>query len=110
MVHFEAAVRKVAFERIVKKLTGRGAADEAMVKIGTDDFTRFATVLDKSLAGKEYLCGRLTIADFAVAAYAQLCDSCGLDLSPYANARVWLGRMLARESMRRTLATAREMQ
>jgi glutathione S-transferase len=108
--HYAPAIRKVAFERIVKKLGGLGAPDENVVKAGTEEFAAVAKVLDESLAGKEYVCGRITIADFAMATYAALCESCGLDLSPYPNARTWLGRMLSRESMRRTLADARGAQ
>jgi glutathione S-transferase len=106
--HFAPAVRKVAFERIVKKLAGLGEPDEAMVKAGAAEFAVFAAVLDRSLEGKDYLCGRLTIADFAHAPYAALCETCGLALAPYPNVRRWLGRMLERESMQHTLRAARE--
>lgn len=105
--HFSQAVGKVAFERVVKKLAGMGPPDEAMIAKGTEEFARFAKVLDESLAGKEFLCGRLTIADFSIATYAANTESCGLDFEPYPNARKWLGRMLARESIRTTLASAR---
>jgi glutathione S-transferase len=105
--HFSQAVGKVAFERIVKKLAGWGPPDEAVIAKGTEEFAAYAKVLDASLAGREFLCGRLTIADFSVATYAANTESCGLDLGPYPNARKWLGRMLARESVRSTLASAR---
>lgn len=105
--HLSQAIGKVAFERIVKKLAGWGPPDEAMIARGVEEFARYAKVLDESLAGKEFLCGRLTIADFSVATYAANAEPCGLDFEPYPNARKWLGRMLARESIRSTLASAR---
>jgi glutathione S-transferase len=105
--HFSQAVGKVAFERVVKKLAGLGPPDEATIARGTEEFARFAKVLDESLADKEFLCGRLTIADFSVAMYAAVTETCGLDFGPYPKARKWLGRMLARESVRTTLASAR---
>jgi len=105
--HFGPAIRKVAFERIVKKLGGLGAPDEAVVKQGTEEFAATARVLEQSLGNKEYVCGRLSIADFALAPYAALTASCGLDFEPYPQAKAWLGRMLARESMKKTLAAAR---
>ena len=108
--HFSQAVGKVAFERVVKKLAGWGPPDEAAIAKGTAEFATYAKVLDESLEGKEHLCGRLTIADFSVATYAAATENCGLDLGPYPNARKWLGRMLARESMRSTLAAARGAQ
>lgn len=105
--HFSPAIRKVAFERIVKKLGGLGAPDEAIVKAGSEEFATTASVLEQSLGSKEYVCGRLTIADFALAPYAALTANCGLDFEPYPKAKAWLGRMLARESMKKTLAAAR---
>ena len=74
--HFGPAVRKVAFERIVKKLGGLGAPDEAVVNAGIQEFATTASVLEQSLGTKEYLCGRLTIADFDLAPDAALTASC----------------------------------
>ena len=105
--HFGPAIRKVAFERIVKKLGGLGAPDEAIVKQGSEEFAVAASVLDRSLGRQEYVCGRLSIADFALAPYAALCASCGLDFEPYPQASAWLARMTARDSMKKTLAAAR---
>jgi glutathione S-transferase len=105
--HFSPAIRKVAFERIVKKLAGLGAPDEAVVKAGIDEFATVAAVLEQSLGNKEYVCGRLTIADFALVPSAALTASCGLDVSPYPKATAWLERMTARDSVKRTLAAAR---
>jgi glutathione S-transferase len=105
--HFAPAIRKVAFERIVKKLGGLGAPDEAAVKAGMEEFAVTANVLEQSLGSKEYVCGRLTIADFDLAPYAALTASCGLDLGAYPRASAWLGRMLARDSMKTTMAAAR---
>jgi len=105
--HFGPAIRKVAFERIVKKLAGLGAPDEAVVKAGSEEFAVTASVLEQSLGTKEYVCGRLTIADFALTPYTALTASCGLDLGAYPKASAWLERMLARDSMKKTMAAAR---
>jgi len=105
--HFGPAIRKVAFERIVKKLGGLGPPDEAVVQAGIEEFATTVSVLEQSLGTKEYVCGRLSIADFALAPYAALTASCGLDLGPYPKAAAWLARMLARDSMKKTLAAAR---
>ena len=105
--HFGPAIRKVAFERIVKKAMGLGAPDESAVKAGIEEFAATASVLEQSLGAKEYVCGPLTIADFALAPYAALTASCGLDFDPYPKTKAWLGRMAARDSMKKTLAAAR---
>jgi glutathione S-transferase len=106
--HFGPAIRKVAFERIVKKLAGLGAPDEAMVTAGIAEFATTAKVLDQSLGDKEYLCGRLTIADFDLAPHAAIAASCGLDFEPYPKAKAWFERMIDRASVKETLATARD--
>jgi glutathione S-transferase len=106
--HLAPAVRKVAFERVVKRLAGLGAPDEAAVAAGTIEFGAVASVLDACLEGKDYLCGKLTIADFANAPYAALCETAGLALGPYRNVQRWLGRMLDRESMQKAMRAARE--
>lgn len=108
--HFNPAIRAVAFERVIKKLAGLGAPDEANIQRGTAEFAQFAGVLDQALGSKEYLCGRLTIADFALCTAAALTDSCGLDFGPYPRAKAWLERMIARESVRKALAAARGAQ
>lgn len=105
--HFSPAIRKVAFERVVKKLAGLGAPDEAVVKAGMEEFAVVANVLEQSLGTKEYLCGRLTIADFAVVPSAALSASCGLDFDPFPKAKAWLGRMTQRDSVKQTLTAAR---
>ena len=95
--------------RVVKKLVGRGAPDEAVVQAGVAEFAAAASVLEQSLGTKEYVCGRLTIADFDLTPYAALTASCGLDFQPYPKAKAWLGRMTARDSVKRTLAAAGEV-
>lgn len=108
--HFGPAIRKVAFERIVKKIGGLGAPDEALVKQGMEEFQRVAGALEQSLGKKEYLCGRLTIADFALATYAALTDDCGLDTQPFPRVRAWRDRMTARDSLKKTFASVRAAQ
>jgi glutathione S-transferase len=104
--HLGPALNKVAFERIVKKLTGQGAADEAAIAAGTADFAKLTAILDDALVGREYLAGALSIADFALASHYSLAATAGLDLGPYARVNAWLSRVLARDSMRRALADA----
>jgi glutathione S-transferase len=110
VAHFGPAIRKVAFERVVKKIGNLGAPDEAIVKQGSAEFQIVAEVLDQELSSRAYVCGRLTIADFSLATYASLTASCGLDFSPYAKASAWLERMVQRESMRKMFAQARGAQ
>lgn len=109
LAHLAPAIAKVAFERVIKKVTGQGAPDEAAIKIGTADFATFSTVLDAWLADKEYVAGRLSIADFALASHCSLAPACGLDVTPHPNVGRWMDRMLSRPSMKRALADAQLM-
>jgi glutathione S-transferase len=106
LAHLGPAMSKVAFERIVKKLTGQGAPDEAAIAVGTAEFGKLTAILDAALEGREYLAGTLSLADFNLAAHYSLAATCGLDLSPHPRVRAWLTRMLERDSMKRALADA----
>jgi len=107
LAHLGPATRTVALERVVKKLRGLGEPDPKAIEAGVRDFATFTAVLEKCLGEKEYLTGRLSIADFALASHYSLVDVCGLDMDPYPRGKAWLDRMLARDSMKRTLAEAK---
>ena len=81
LAHLGPTVGKVAFERVFKKLTGRGTPDQAIIDAGTADFAQYAAVLDAALEGKEYVTGRLSLADFALATHLQGTPTYGLDLT-----------------------------
>jgi glutathione S-transferase len=106
VAHLSPALSKVAFERIVKKLTGQGAPDQALIEAGTAEFGKMTGVLEVSLGSREYVAGRLSLADFALAAHYSLAAMAGLEVTPYPNVNAWLSRVLARDSMRRALADA----
>jgi glutathione S-transferase len=109
LAHLGPATRMVAFERIVKKLTGRGEPDQAAIATGTEEFGKLSAVLDRSLGDRLYLAGALSIADFALAAHYSIAVTCGLDVDSHKRVKSWLGRMLARESMQRALGDAQKV-
>jgi glutathione S-transferase len=106
LAHLAPAVSRVGFEKIVKRLTGRGEPDPAAVAAGSAEFESLTAILDAALAGREYVAGPLTLADFALAAHYSLAPACGLDVRAHRRVDSWLARMLARDSMRRALAEA----
>jgi glutathione S-transferase len=106
LAHLGPALSKVAFERVVKKLTGQGAPDQAAIEAGRAEFARLSALLDRWLERREYLAGTLSLADFALASHYSLASLCGLDLAPCPHVSGWLERMLGRESMLRALADA----
>jgi glutathione S-transferase len=106
LAHLGPAMSKIAFERIVKKLTGQGAPDEAAIAAGSAEFAKLTASLDAALEARDYLAGTLSLADFALASHYSLASMCGLDIAAYPRVNAWLARMLDRDSMKRTLADA----
>ena len=106
LAHIGPAIRKVAFQRVVKPLTGQGAPDQKIVDEGTAEFSDFARMLDGSLGRKEYVAGRLSIADFILGAVFGIGVTAGLETKPYGNVDAWLSRVMSRASMKRALADA----
>jgi glutathione S-transferase len=106
LAHLGPAVSKVAFGRVVKKLTGQGAPDEARIAEGIDEFAKLGAILDGALEGRDYVAGQLSVADFALASHYSIASICGLDVARFPRINAWLARMLARDSMRRALADA----
>jgi glutathione S-transferase len=106
LAHLGPAMSKVAFERIVKPALRLGPPDEALIATGTADFASATAILERGVAGREYLAGALSIADFALAAHYSLAPACGLPLSGCPAVEGWLARVLARDSMKRALADA----
>ena len=106
LAHLGPALSKVAFEKIVKKLTGLGAPDMARIEEGTAEFAQLSAVLDGALADREFVAGPLSLADFALAGHYSLASATGLSLAAHPRVEAWLARVCARDSMRRALADA----
>jgi glutathione S-transferase len=104
--HLGPAIGKVAFQRFVKPLTGQGQPDAKIVEEGSADYAKFTAVLEASLGNKEYVAGRLSIADFILASMFSIAATAGLETAPFPRVNAWLGRILARDSMKRALADA----
>ena len=107
LAHLSPAMSKVGFERVVKQLRKLGPPDPAVVEAGIAEFSAITAVLDGALAGKEYVTGALSIADFALAGHYSIAPACGLSLAAFPAVESWLARMLARDSMKRALADAK---
>ena len=91
------------FQRLVKKILGLGAPDEAIVAKGTEAFNREARVLDAHLSKRSYLVGNaVTLADFAVAAPLFYAKEAELPIGPYARVQDWFGRVSALPAWRDT--------
>jgi glutathione S-transferase len=94
LAHFGNATRSLIFQRIIKPLLGLGDPDVARCEEDTEQFKRFAAVLDSALKGKRFLCGdQLTLADFCVASSLAFAEPAKLPLGDFQNIRSWLSSL-----------------
>ena len=73
--------------------------DEALTSAAKEELDRPFGVLNSFLDGKDWLCGRFTVADLNVASVLAWADIVQLDLSAYPNIRRWLDACLARPAL-----------
>jgi glutathione S-transferase len=104
--HLGTAVDRIGFQMVVKGMMGMGGPDEAIVEAAKKDFYTCVGVLEGALGQKEYVTGRLSIADFSLFAQFTIAGLCGVGVDGYPVVKAWLGRMLARESVKHALADA----
>lgn len=94
---------KVMWETFYAKAFGRTPNEENLKK-GYEDTARDLGILETCLAdGREYLCGRLTVADFSIASNLLLRKKIGIDTAAFPKVEAYLQRMEARESVKRSL-------
>ena len=70
----------------------------------TNETNRLYGVLDRRLAGRDYLAGEYSIADMAAYPWAKLWERQGQDISSFANMKRWLDAIAARPAVQRGLA------
>lgn len=103
VAHWGPPIGKIVFERLVKKVTGGGDADEAKVADAFEEFQQFAGVLNQHLEGRDWLVGDdITLADLSVAANLTYAEAVGIDIEPFANIKRWYGTIEARDSWQKT--------
>jgi glutathione S-transferase len=101
--HWGPPIGKIVFERLVKKVTGGGEADEAKVSDALGDFQQFAEVLNGHLDGRDWLVGDgITLADISVAANLTYAPAVGIDLEPYPNISRWYGTIEERDAWKKS--------
>ncbi len=103
-IHLGPAMQKVAFERVLKPLFGRGEADEASIAGDLKTVAELLGILDAALAGKEWITGQLSLADFALATTFQYRRPAQLGVENFPNVEAWIARLEARSSWQRAIA------
>ncbi|MCY1083091.1 glutathione S-transferase family protein [Archangium lansingense] len=99
---FGPSANEVMGETVYAKFFGR-AKDEAKYAAGMEKVRRDLGVLEKALDGKEFLCGKLSLADFSLVSALYLRTPMGVDLEAFPHVKAWVARMESRESVRKSL-------
>jgi glutathione S-transferase len=99
---FSPSTTDVMMETVYARLMGR-QKDDQKYAAGLEKVRRDLAVLETCLAGKEYICGKLTLADFSLASCLVMRTPMGLDLEGFPNVKAWQTRMEARQSVRKSL-------
>lgn len=93
--HWSRVVGPFYFEHIVKATFKVGPPDRDSLKPKVADLLRYAKVLDGHLEGRSHVaCGRLTIADFALASMATDWRESEMPLEPFPNIVRWIDGLL----------------
>ncbi len=92
--HFSPQMGTLGFEKVVKAMMGLGDPDNAKVQEALGNFRRFAAVLDKRLAGKQFIVGNaLTIADLTIASSLMYSKQVDAPLAEFPNVQAWFSRI-----------------
>jgi len=97
-VHFGPAIQRLVFERVLKARFGRGEPDPKVVESSLSEVAQLMPVLDASLAGKDWITGALSLADFAVGSTLVYASPAEVSLADAPNVAAWVKRLEARPS------------
>jgi glutathione S-transferase len=101
--HWTPAVSVLNWENFVKPRFRGGETDPREVQRGEGLIAQCAEVLDRHLAGKEWIAqDRLTLADIAIATPLMATEMSKLPVTGYANLQGWFRRVQALEAWKKT--------
>jgi len=101
--HPEPAIELLIYELLLKPFFGKQGNDPAIVAEAHDQLGRFLPVLEKRLAGRDYVMGELSVGDFAMAPLLELgARRLNVGLDKYPQIAAWLGRLQAKPYWKET--------
>jgi glutathione S-transferase len=104
--HFGPACGIFTFENIVKGMFGMGDADPAQLEKGNEEFSRYASVLNEHLQGRDFIVGdSVTLADHSVATWLVHAEAAGIPLADYGELARWCKGVLGSDAWQKALAT-----
>jgi len=93
---YNASLRIMGFERIVKPMMELGETDEAIFSNAHKNFERWATVLNDHLSSRDFMVGDdWTLADYGVGYAGGMTEPLELDLSAFPNVAAYYKRFEA---------------
>ncbi len=95
-LHYNRAVGTICWETVAKPTMKLGDPDQGIIDSALDDFHRFADILEKQLADRLFITGRIpTLADFSVGDHSALVLNAGsqVPLEKYPDIKSWYMRL-----------------
>jgi glutathione S-transferase len=108
-IHMGPPMQRVNFERVQKKGFGRGEPDETTIVGEIKTVANDLAIFNAALAGKRWIAGDLSIADFALATTFTLRKSAMQGVENFANVSAWIERLEARPSWQKAIGTWKEL-
>ena len=108
-IHLGPAMQRVHFERVQKKGFGRGEPDEASIVADVKSVADQLPILEQGLAGKPWIAGDLSIADFALATTFMFRKTARLGVEAFPNVSAWIDRLEARPGWVKAIAPWRAL-
>ena len=94
LAHFNKATSVFLFENFLKPNFMQQEPDADRITQATEDFHRFAPVLDDQLKKNQFVTGNaLTLADFSLGCMLVFGEPVGIPLGNYANINAWIQRL-----------------
>lgn len=94
--HLSSPMARLLNENLIKsKVLRAGDPDAAVVATATEELHKLYPIIEARLAGRDFLCGAASLADFAVGHFADMAPAVGFDDSAYPSVRAWLTRVAA---------------
>jgi glutathione S-transferase len=92
--HAEPAIDLLIYELALKPFYGKPGNDASIIQEARDRLQHYLPVLDKQLEGREFVLGKLSIVDFAIAPTLELSQRrMNVDLGKYPGITAWLARL-----------------
>lgn len=103
-VHLGPAMQKVSFEKFMKQKFGMGEPDQSIIDAEMKNVDQFLWVLESNMANREWVAGRLSVADFALASTFMFRKQADISLEEMPGILAWIKRLEARDSWQAAVA------